>query len=152
MNRKFLPEVLSAINEDPTLIEKYKDNVALKTIFEYSFIPEKKFALPEGAPPYKEDVAPIGMSPSNMMMELRRLYVFTAERDLNKLRREALFVQLLETLHPSEAKLLIAIKDQELTKLYKKITKDLLIDNGFLPEELRAEKVKKDGARTRKKS
>ena len=147
-NRKFIPEILDEINQDPKAISNYKDSVALKILFDYAFNPAKKFDLPEGEPPFKHDAAPIGMSPANLMMELKKLYVFTPERPLNKVRRETLFIQLLENVHPSEAKLLCAVKDQTLPKLYKKITVDLLVDNGLLPEELR---VKKDGS-PRKKS
>lgn len=151
-NRKFIPEILEEINGDPSKIELYKNNSALKILFDYAFLPNKKMCLPEGDPPFKQDAAPIGMSPANLMMELKKLYIFTPERELNQVRRETLFIQLLENVHPSEAKVLLAVKDQTLTKLYKKITKNLLIDNGFLPEELRVEKKPKDGAATRKKS
>lgn len=147
-NRKFIPEILDEVNADPSKLSLYKDHAGLKMIFDYAFNPAKKFDLPEGEPPFKADSAPIGMSPANLMMELRRLYVFTKERELAKVRRETLFIQLLENLHPSEAKLLCAVKDQTLPKLYKKVTLDLVIDNGFLPEEMR---VKKDVA-PRKKS
>lgn len=139
-NRKFIPEILDEINKTPSKIEEYKTNSALKIIFEYAFDPEKKFDLPEGEPPFKKDAAPIGMSPANLMMELRRFYIFTKAKELNKVRKETLFIQLLESLHPSEAKLLCAVKDQTLPKLYKKITTDLLVDSGFLPEEFRAKK------------
>ena len=147
-NRKFIPEILDEINTDPSKLKEYKDHAGLKMIFDYAFNPAKKFDLPEGEPPFKKDAAPIGMSPANLMMELRRLYVFTKERELPKVRRETLFIQLLENLHPSESVLLCAVKDQKLSKLYKKITADLLVDTGFLPEEFRA---KKDGS-SRKKS
>lgn len=147
-NRKFIPEILDEINEDPSKLAQYKDHTGLKMILDYAFNPAKKFDLPEGEPPFKKDAAPIGMSPANLMMELRRLYVFTKERDLPKVRKETLFIQLLENLHPSESVLLCAVKDQTLPKLYKKITLNLLVDNGFLPEELR---VKKD-VTPRKKS
>lgn len=141
--RKFIPEILDEINADPKAIEKYRGDVPLRIIFEYAFLPEKKMCLPEGDPPFKPDGAPIGMSPANLLMELRKLYVFTPERELNQSRREALFIQLLENVHPSEAKVLLALKDQKLNKLYKKITVNLLVDNGFLPETMRVEKTKK---------
>ena len=51
--RKYVTEMLDDINKDPTMIEKYKTDAALKIIFEYAFIPEKKFILPEGEPPFK---------------------------------------------------------------------------------------------------
>lgn len=128
---KFITDILSEINSDPKAIEKYKDSAALKLIFEYSFDPDKKFFLPEGDPPYKEDSAPMGMSPGNLYQELKRFYVF-CRKDLSAIRRESLFVQLLEGIHPEEAKLVLAIKDQKLSKLYPKITHKLAFENGFI--------------------
>ena len=141
---KFITEMLDEINADPKNISKYKDNAALRVIFEYAFIPEKKFVLPDGVPPYKPDAAPIGMSPSNLMMELRRLYVF-CRKDLPALKREQLFISLLEGVHPSEATLLLAVKDQSLPKLYKKITHKLVADAGFVPPPpVKEKKAKKE--------
>ena len=131
--------MLEEINNDLSQIEKYKSNAALRFIFQYAFMPEKKFDLPEGDPPFKADAAPIGMSPANFIMETKKLYVFTKERPLNKVRKEQLFIQLLESIHPSEAKVLLAIKDQKLNKLYKKITLKFVVDAGFVPQPLKIE-------------
>lgn len=129
---KYITEILDEINTDPKAIEKYKGNAALRLIFEHGFLPEKKFALPEGDPPYKKDAAPLGMTPANIYQEVRKLYVF-CRTDLASLRKESLFVQLLENLHPSEAELVLAIKDQKLTKKYPKITHKLVAEAGFIP-------------------
>ncbi|MGA1047362.1 MAG: DUF6433 family protein [Minisyncoccia bacterium] len=129
---KYLTEVLEEINADPKTIEKYKNDVALKILFEYAYLPEKKFDLPEGDPPYKPDDAPIGMSPANLRMEIKRLYIFKRE-DLKPLRREQLFINLLESVHPDEAKLLLAVKEQKLNKLYKKVTRKVVEEAGFIP-------------------
>lgn len=129
---KFITEVLSEINEDPKKIELYKNDGALKYILEYAFDPSKKFILPEGEPPFKPDGAPLGMSPANLRMEAKKLYVF-CRADLKPIKREALFIGLLEEVHPDEAKMLIAVKDQNLTKLYKKITRKLLEGAGMIP-------------------
>ena len=152
-NRKFITEILNEINEDPTRIAQYKNHSALRILMQYAFDPVIKFALPEGDPPFKKDAAPLGMSPGNFVQEFRRFYIFTPQKELAQPRREALFVQLLENIHPDEAKVLLAVKDQALTKLYKNITRDLLIDNAILPETLREVKGKKDaGSTPRKKS
>lgn len=132
--QKFLPDIFTEINENPKLIENYKGDAAITMLLKYAFMPQHKFNLPEGDPPYRPDAAPIGMSPAILRQELRRLYVFCRD-DLTAIKRESLFISLLESVHPSEAKLLIAIKDQKLNKLYKKITKKLAIDNGFIPPE-----------------
>jgi hypothetical protein len=128
---KFLPEMLDQINKDPSTIEQYRGDAALRIIFEYAFLPDKKFKLPDGDPPYKEDAAPIGMTPAILRQELRRLYVFLRE-DLTPIKREALFISMLESIHPSEAKLMIAVKDQTLHKLYKKVTRKLVEKAGFI--------------------
>jgi hypothetical protein len=142
--KKHIVEILDEISENPKLIEQYKNNAALKVFFEYAFLPEKKFILPEGNPPYKEDSAPFTMSPTTLLFELKRLYVFLRE-DLKPIKREQLFINLLESLHPSEAKIILAVKEQKLPKLYKKITRKLVSDAGFIPPLPKKEpKVKKE--------
>jgi len=131
---KYITEILTEINDDPQLIEQYKSNAALRILFEHAFIPERKFILPEGEPPFKPDAAPLGMTPANLLMEMKKLYIFCRE-DLQPIRRESLFINLLENVHPEEAKLLLSIKEQKLSKLYKKITKKLVSDAGFIPVE-----------------
>lgn len=129
--QKYLPELLTEINDDPKLLEKLKGDAALTLLFRHAFDPSKKFLLPEGDPPYKPDAAPIGMSMGILRQELKRFYVF-CRADLPAIRREDLFIQLLEGVHPSEAELLLAVKDQTLSKKYKKITHKLVYDLGFV--------------------
>jgi hypothetical protein len=151
--RKFIPEILEEINKNPAAIQDYKNNAALILLFQYAFLPEKKFDLPEGAPPYKRDSAPIGMSPIVFMTEFRRFYIFTKEKQLPKIRKEALFVQLLESIHPSEAEILLCIKDQNLNRLYSNITRDIIESAGFIPKrESKNESEKVGGILQAKKS
>lgn len=143
MATKYITEILDEINGDPKAIEKYKGNAALRLIFEHAFLEEKKFALPEGEPPYKKDAAPMGMAPANLYQEVRKLYVF-CRTDLNQLRKETLFIQLLENVHPREAELIVAIKDQKLNKMFPKITHKLVADAGFIPAPVPKEKAVKN--------
>lgn len=129
--RKYVTVMLDEINADPKNIELYKNDAALKLIFEYAFDPAKKFILPEGDPPYTPAAEPLGMTPTNLFSELRRLYVF-CRADLKPFKRESLFVSFLEGVHPSEAKMLLAVKDQTLHKLYPKITRKLLETAGMI--------------------
>jgi hypothetical protein len=135
MATKYIPEILEEVNKDTSKLKNYSDNTALRLVFQYAFIPEKKFDLPEGDPPYKPDSAPIGMTPTNFIQEIRRWYIFTKERELQKVRKEHLFIQLLESVHSSEAKLLIAIKDQKLSSIYKNITSEVVSQYGFIPAQ-----------------
>lgn len=129
--QKFLPELLEEINKDPSLLQKMKGDPALTLLFQSAFDPAKKFLLPEGNPPYKPDPAPIGMSMGILRQELKRFYVF-CRADLPAIRREDLFIQLLEGVHPSEAELLLLVKDQNLTSKYKKITHEAVFNAGFV--------------------
>jgi len=131
--RKYLTQMLAEINDDPKQIEKYRGDAVLKLAFEYAFDPKKKMILPEGTPPYKPAAEPMGMTPTNLFSEMRRLYVF-CRADLKPLKREGLFISLLEGVHPEEAEVLIAIKDQVLHKMFKKITLKLVTEAGFLPQ------------------
>ena len=134
MSSKLITELLEDINADTSKLEHHKTNGALKLLFEHAFNPGKKFILPDGDPPFKGDAAPIGMSPGNLHMEMRKLYIFCRE-DLTSIRRETLFIQLLENVHPSEAKVVLAVKDQKLTKMYPKITHKLVYEAGMVTVE-----------------
>lgn len=133
---KYITEVLKEINDDPSLFQttykKFGDGGPLGVMFKHAFTAEGKFLLPEGEPPYKKDAAPMGMSPAKFIQEIRKFYVF-CRKDLSATKRETMFIQLCENIHPDEAKILIAIKDQTLTKLYPNITRKVVADAGFIP-------------------
>ena len=138
--RKYVTQMLDEINSEPDKLELYKNDAALRIILMHAFVPEKKFILPEGEPPFKPASEPLGMTPTNMFSELRRMYVF-CRADLTPFKRESLFISFLEGIHPTEAKMMIAVKDQILHKLYPKITRKLLEKHGLLtPKEKKDEK------------
>ena len=138
--RKYVTQMLDEINADPDKLALYKDDAAIRIILTHAFVPEKKFILPEGEPPFKPAAEPLGMTPTNLFSELRRMYVF-CRADLTPFKRESLFISFLEGIHPTEAAMMIAVKDQELHKVYPKITRKLLEKHGLLtPKEKKAEK------------
>jgi hypothetical protein len=131
---KPVTEILADINADYKNAEKYiKQKAALSIIFMHAYMPEKKFLLPEGEPPYKPAAEPLGMTPVNLLTELRRFYVF-CRADLKQLQRETMFVGLLEGLHADEVKLMMAVKDQKLHKLYPKLTKKWAESVNLIPK------------------
>lgn len=134
---QYITEVLRDINSNPSLLnstyKKQGDGGPLGILFRHAFIPEGKFLLPEGLPPFKPDAAPMGMSPARFITETRKFYLF-CRADLTPIKRETMFVQLCEAVHPDEAKILIAIKDQNLTSLYPNITHKVVADAGFVPQ------------------
>lgn len=130
--QKYLTQMLEEINSDPKTIDKHKDNFLLKVIFAHAFLPNFKMKLPEGEPPFKAGAEPMGMTPTNLFAEAKRFYIFIRE-DLSAIKRESLFIGMLEGIHPDEAKVIIAVKDQKLNKLYPKITWKLVSDAGIIP-------------------
>lgn len=81
-----------------------------------------EWLLPEGAPPFKPDGAPLGYSPSHLNRELRAMYLFLkggGADNLDAYRREKRFQQILESLHSSEVDLLLAVKDKKFASKYK---------------------------------
>jgi hypothetical protein len=103
------------IEERAEFLRKH-DSTALQTVLKYGLDPKIKWALPEGAPPYKECQA---LDIEGMLYsEARRLYLFVegGNQNLTKLKREMLFINMLESLHPKDAQILIAAKDKKLPK------------------------------------
>lgn len=149
---KYITEVLKEINDDPALLmSTYKmhgDGGPLGLIFRHAFMAEYKFLLPDGEPPYKKAAEPLGMTPARFITETRKFYIF-CRKDLSQIKRETMFVQLLEGIHPDEAKIMIAIKDQTLTKLYPKITRSVIAAAGYIPP-VTEEQIKEEAAEVKK--
>ena len=85
--------------------------------------------LPEGEPPYTKDDAPHGHEYQILHKGYRMFqYFFKGGKGsmLQPMKRETMFVNLLETLHAEEAELLVLAKDRKLK--YKGITKKLIQD------------------------
>jgi hypothetical protein len=131
---RYITELLKDANEDPSLLKTaaYKENFGIKTILEYAFNKNHKMNLPAGAPPYKPDAAPLGMSPSNFYQVSKKLYIFKRQ-DVPPVRLESVFIQTLESLHPSEAEVVVAIKDQTLESIYPNITTSVVVEAGYVP-------------------
>jgi hypothetical protein len=81
---------------------------------------EVEWDLPPGSPPFKQDVGPIGLTPSHLMRELRVLYLFVkGGSPISARRREQLFQQLLERLHGDEVSIVLALKDGKFASTYR---------------------------------
>ena len=131
--RELISEIFTKINnakDKPKKIEvlrKY-DTPGMRMILKGAFDPKIEWELPEGTPPYIENEAPAGTEHTFLEVEARRLYNFAkgGNNTINKLRKETLFIQMLEGLHASEAKVLIDVKNKSLNKTYKGLTSDMV--------------------------
>jgi hypothetical protein len=85
----------------------------IRTLLRLALDPNIKFALPEGDSPYKPSEFE---EPGILYSEVRRLYIFLDNYtgNLKRHRRETLWIDLLNNVHPDDAKLLDLIKDKKL--------------------------------------
>ena len=137
-NKLTVFEALDLINKDTGMLYTYfrfAEGSPLHRVFVNAFIPERKFLLPEGDPPFTPSKTPAGASSCDLLVAIRkgRFNYFDGTVQLHEVKREQLFINLLETVHQSEAKVLLAIKDQQLTKLFPNITWQVLEAAGYLP-------------------
>ena len=128
----FVHEILELVDSQRTkakkieILREYND-LALKAILIWNFDPTAISVLPEGPVPYKENEVPIGTDHTSLRREWKNLYHFVKGGNdrLSAIRRETMFVQMLEGLHPEEAKIICLVKDKDLESRYK-ITYDMV--------------------------
>ena len=134
MAKKLVPEVLELVRQAKTKQEKVEilranTHPALRDILRINIDADVVSVLPEGAPPYQKDDAPEGYSVSSLYKTHKQFkYFFKGPigDQVQAVRREKLFIDALESMHPTESDLLIEAKDRKL----KGITK-ALVDEAF---------------------
>ena len=131
-------ETLEMVGKAKTREEKKqilldRENFATKAILQLNYHPDVKWKIPKGAPPYTPSD---NQADASLHFEVKKLdyYVDPSPHNIPMLRRESMFVQLLDRLDPKDAKLIIAMKDKKITykglsyKLVKDTWPDLLPD------------------------
>ena len=132
-NRLLLSEVLRKVSNAKTKKEKIdllrKHNTpALRQLLIWNFDESVVSMIPEGEVPYTPNDAPVGTDHTRLEQEYRGFYRFVkgGQDRLPSLKRESMFVQLLEGLSAEEAELVCLVKDKKLSNKYKRITKTVV--------------------------
>jgi len=101
-----------ATDQDRANTLRAHDTVSLRQVLWTALDPRVKWLLPEGNPPYRP--CDLVDQHHRLFTEARKLYLFleNGNPNLKQLRREALFIELLESLDPEDAKLILAAKDK----------------------------------------
>jgi len=122
----FVHEILELASKQRTRAKKVEilqeyANPALKSLFIWNFDETVISMIPEGDVPYKENEVPVGTDHTSLRKEYKHLFNFVrgGNDSLTSLRRETMFIQMLEGLHPEEAKILCLVKDKALQSKYK---------------------------------
>ena len=147
VHETLISEVLQRVSNAKTkakkveILREYKTD-ALKKVLLCNFAPNIEFCFPSGKTPYTPLDRPKGVDHTRLIREHRMLENFIKKTvngvtyygcsngprpQMQQLKKENLWMNVLESLHPEEAEVLDLIKDKQLTSRYK-ITKQNVID------------------------
>ena len=131
--RLLLSEILRKVSNAKTKAEKLAllkkhNSTALRQILIINFDDSVVSMLPEGDVPYTPNDAPPGTDHTRLEHEFKGLYRFFkgGADKLPGMKRESMFVQLLEGLSAEEAELIVLVKDGKMNTKYKRITKAVI--------------------------
>ena len=110
-----IPEVLKLIHNAESRKERVRllvthKSEALLAILRGTHDPEIAWdGLPDAEPVWRADTAPEGISPSSLFLESKKFAYFVKNMtpDVAKFTREKIFVDILESVHPTEAQLVL---------------------------------------------
>ena len=129
-----LSEVLAKVSKQWTKAKKIQvlkenESLHLKSVLIWNFDDTVVSVLPEGPVPFDKNEAPAGTEHTYLAHEHKVLYNFIKGGNdfLKPVKREQLFMQLLEGLHEDEAEVICLMKDKKLTDKYK-ITKAVVTE------------------------
>ena len=147
MSKTLISEVLQRVSnaknktEKVKILQEYK-SPALTKILLCNFAKNISFVFPEGKTPFTPLERPKGVNHQMLFSEHRLLEKFitktvggvtyfgcsgSTKPSVQQLKKENLWIQLLEALHTEESEVLDLVKDKALTDRYK-ITKQNVID------------------------
>jgi len=128
----FAHEVLELVSKQRTKAKKIEilkeyESDALKSILIWNFDQTVISMIPEGPVPYKKNEVPVGTDHTSLRREWKNLYHFVkgGNDKISGIRRETMFIQMLEGLHPEEAEIICLVKDKILEDKYN-ITYDIV--------------------------
>lgn len=111
--RLSIAEIIAKAGSEKKVADKVKvlqenNSVPLQSILKYTYDPSVEFLVPDSEPPYQPSESQEGHG--MLYSEARRLRIFVkggGYDNLNQYRREVLFVEMLESVHADDAKILV---------------------------------------------
>jgi hypothetical protein len=121
-------DILNLINKAKTRnrrIALYKeyDSLALRNTLRGSFDASVTWAIPEGAPPFSPDKSEVYFDLNKVTAKLGYL-VSSNTNGLTLARKEIIFQEILESIHPDDAEIVIAMKDKTLHEKFENLKVD----------------------------
>ena len=126
-------EILDLVHKAKTKNKKVEilrnyNNDAFRMVIKASFDPNIVWIMPKGDVPFTPNEAPAGTEHTRLATEAKKLYRFIRGGDnvTPQFRLEQMFIQLLEGLHESEAKLICNAKEKKLHQTYKGLSANVV--------------------------
>lgn len=127
MQRKAISWILEFTSKlsDEEKVKCLAANPAVAPVLKYAFDPAIEWLLPEGNPPYS--ACDYENLDNEFYSQLKKLYLFVkgGNDQLHPIKRERIFIDILETIHPEDAKLLLAVKNRTIP--YPGITPEITL-------------------------
>ena len=131
------------IEDRVTVLQRYSSKIVW--MLDNSYNPKVEWLVPEGEPPFTPTQDSDGTTLSRLFFHQRKIPIFLKGGrypNMDRMKREKLFVELLEDLHIKEAKLLCNIKDGDMLKGYRRL--NLKVIKKAFPKLVESWEVKKD--------
>jgi len=128
----YVHEIFSAVSVERTnakkveILRQYNENF-IKSVLIWNFDESIQSVLPEGEVPIQSKEDADQNPSSSIRKEWSKFYNFVKGGNdaMNRLKKETMFINILESFHPGEAEILCLVKDKKLETKYK-ITKELV--------------------------
>lgn len=133
---RYVDEVFDKIDkasgdEKVALLKEWGSKHPYNMLLSLNFDDRVQFDLPEGMPPYKRDESQHPDTyQTTLSQQIKRLgAIIKGRNNLPRLKREAIFIQVLEGIPHKEADVLVFAKDGALNELYPTITRELVAEH-----------------------
>jgi len=120
----------AASKKDKMAVIEKNLSKTLVDVLQYTFHPDYQWTVEDMPENYKIPNFPVGLSPCQLSTEIRKLYLFQKGHpetvNITERKRNELLIQLLESIEPREAEVVIGIfkKDQGVKGLTYKFVKE----------------------------
>ena len=113
-----IAEILKLVNDATSRqarvdLLKFYNCKPLRSILKGTFDPKVEFSLPKTRPPFRADDAPEGITPSTLYRETRKFQYLTVNSNVTQMKREQIFITILESVHATEAELVLQMIEKK---------------------------------------
>ena len=115
--------------ERKDVLLRYQNVVALKDVLRGTFDDSIQFSLPEGRPPFTANSPE--STPSTLLKQNKQFgYFVKGGPEMPAYKRESLFIRLLESIHPTDAEIVLSMvaKKSPVKYLTKKLVQEAFPD------------------------